>query len=139
MEKNKQFILNKILNTEISEDPWKHLIIKDFLPDSLYNGVKDEISCYIESPALKKENVAAYHVFVNESMGVMPDTPNLLEYYNILLDGSIINAIKNKLSVCPGGMQTPHEDGVIKDFFSELNLLKDITMAKYIQTQALRQ
>jgi len=57
-------------------------------------------------------SVAAYHIFVNESMGVMPHTPNLLEYYNILLDESIINSIKRKLSVS----QHP------KDFYSELNL-----------------
>ena len=114
------FVLNKILNAEVSEDPWKHLIIRDFLPNSLYNGVKEEVSFYIENPALKRKNVAAYHIFANESMGVMPDRPkrggrcvdNLLEYYNILLDESIINAIKRKLSVS----QHP------KDFYSELNL-----------------
>ena len=112
MENNKQFVLNKILNTEVSEDPWKHLIIKDFLPSHLYNGVKDEVSFYTEDPVLKRKNVRAYHIFANHSVGLMPQAPNLLEYYNILLDESIVNAIKSKLSVS----QHP------KDFYSELNL-----------------
>ena len=121
MENNKQFVLNKILNTEVSEEPWKHLIIKDFLPNSLYDGVKDEVSFYIDNPALKRKNVAACRIFVNKSMDVMPDTPNLLEYYNILLDQSITNAIKEKLSVSFASAFYPKAQHP-KDFYSELNL-----------------
>ena len=112
MQSSKEFVLNKILNTEVSEDPWKHLIIKDFLPNDLYNGVKDEISFYTKDPVLKRKNIRAYHIFANQSVGLIPQTPSLLEYYNILLDESIINAIKSKLPVS----QHP------KDFYSELNL-----------------
>ena len=112
MTGNKEFVLNKILNTDVSDYPWKHLIIKDFLPPNLYNGVKREISTHTTDPVLQKRNIRAYHIFVNQSAGLMPNTPNLLEYYNILLDESIINAIKNKLLI------SRHP----KDFYSELNL-----------------
>jgi len=112
MKDNKQFVLNKILNTEVSEHPWKHLIIRDFLPPDLYNGVKNEVSVHLDHPALKKRNVRAYHIFAMHSVGVLPSSPNLSEYYNILLDESIIDAIKSKLPV----KQDP------KDFYSELNL-----------------
>lgn len=109
---NKDYVLDKVLNTQITVEPWKHLIIKDFLPNNFYNAVKQEISNYLENPILKQKNIRAYHIFANHSVGLMPKTPNLLEYYNILLDESVISAIKDKLEVS----QHP------KDFYSELNL-----------------
>ena len=48
---------------------------------------------------LKKTNIRAYHIYVNKSVNVFPSTPYLKEYYNILLDSDIINAIKNKLLI----------------------------------------
>ena len=47
---NKDYVLDKVLNTQITVEPWKHLIIKDFLPNNFYNAVKQEISNYLENP-----------------------------------------------------------------------------------------
>ena len=115
---NKEYILNKIMNTDVSDYPWKHLIIKDFLPPNLYNGIKQEILPYTEDAHLRREQVRAFHIFANQSVGVMPDpdTPNLLEYYNILLDESIFNAIKSKLPISDFS-----ESQRAEDFYSELN------------------
>ena len=72
---NKEYILNKITNSEISNDPWKHLIIKDFLPISLYKGIKEETELYVNKKQIQKakdKGVRAYHVSINHSVGVMP-------------------------------------------------------------------
>ena len=109
---NKKYVLNQIKNSDVSNTPWKHLIVKDFLPKDLYEGVKQETEQYTYNEVLKKTNIRAFHIYVNESVNVFPSTPYLKEYYDILLDSDIVNAIKSKLSI----KQNP------KDFYSELNL-----------------
>lgn len=113
---NKEYILNKITNSEISNDPWKHLIIKDFLPISLYKGIKEETELYVNKKQIQKakdKGVRAYHVSVNHSVGVMPskDTePYLHEYYNLLLDRDIEQAIKDKVFLEGYHKDTPSVD-----------------------------
>ena len=109
---NKEYVLNRIIESECSENPWRHLIIKDFLPKSLYEGVKNETSSYTDNKVLGEKGVRGYHIFVNESVDVYPTTPYLKEYYDILLDESVVNSIKDKLLIS----QNP------KDFYSELNV-----------------
>ena len=99
---NKEYILNKILETEISNDPWKHLVVKDFLPKSLYDGIKEETSVYVnreEMRGTENKGARAYHVNINKSIGVYPlkNQPHLKEYYDILNDIEIENAIKDKV------------------------------------------
>ncbi len=109
---NKEYVLNRIIESECSENPWRHLIIKDFLPKSLYEGVKNETSSYTDNKLLEEKGVRGYHIFVNESVDVYPTTPSLKEYYDILLDETVVNSIKDKLLIS----QNP------KDFYSELNV-----------------
>lgn len=109
---NKEYVHNRILKSEVSTNPWNHLIIKDFLPEDLYNGVKEETLKYTQNSVLEKTNVRAFHIYVNESVNVFPSTPYLKEYYDILLNSDIVNTIKSKLSI-----NQNH-----KDFYSELNL-----------------
>ena len=98
----KNYIIDRIKNSDVSIDPWKHLIVEDFLPQSLYEGIKKETSVYIEKMKMyKPENkgVRGYHVNVNMSMNVFPSSsePYLTEYYEILLDRDIENIIKEKV------------------------------------------
>jgi hypothetical protein len=109
---NKEHVLNKILNSEITSDPWDHLIIKDFLPQSLYNGVVKETEEYTKNKKLKKPNIRAYHIYVNKSVSVYPSTPFLKEYYDILLDDLIVESLKKKLSL----------KQELCDLYSELNM-----------------
>ena len=44
MMDSKKYVLQKILNTEVQIYPWKHLIINNFIPTSLYEGIKQEVS-----------------------------------------------------------------------------------------------
>ena len=113
LETNKKYVLNQIKNSDVSNQPWIHLIVKNFLPKDLYDGVKQETEQYTRSEVLEKTNSRAFHIYVNESVNVFPSTPYLKEYYDILLDSDIVNAIKSKLSI----KQNP------KDFYSELNLI----------------
>ena len=101
---NKEYVLDKILNSEVSTYPWKHLIIKDFLPQSFYEAIKRETNLYVESDKVKskvEKGKRAYRVNINKSVGVFPkkSETNLTEYYNILLDSDIENAIKEKVFV----------------------------------------
>jgi len=109
---NKEYVLNRIIESECSETPWRHLIVKDFLPKSLYDGVKNETSGYMKNEILEQKEIRGYHIFVNQSVGVFPSTPYLSEYYDILLDESIVNSIKDKLLISQNS----------KDFYSELNV-----------------
>ena len=108
----KEYILEKITNAIIDNDPWDHVVIKNFLPESFYNDIVKETEKYTKREELKKSNIRAYHIYVNKSVSVFPDSPALKEYYDILLDKDITNAIETKLSV----PTSP------KDFYSELNL-----------------
>jgi hypothetical protein len=113
---NKEYILDKITNSEVSNDPWKHLIIKDFLPLSFYEGIKEETERYVDKKEIqeaKNKGVRAYHVSINKSVGVFPHTteePYLSEYYNILLDRDIENAIKEKVFLEGYHKNTPSVD-----------------------------
>ena len=99
---NKEYVLNKISSAEISNEPWKHVIINDFLPKQLYDGIKSETDLYLHRKQLKEsagKGARAYHINVNISQGVYPDKtiqPNLHEYYNILSDTEVETAIKSK-------------------------------------------
>tara|TARA_Y100000816_G_C26108368_1_gene590163 strand:- start:4313 stop:5005 length:693 start_codon:yes stop_codon:yes gene_type:complete len=112
LDANKKYVLNQIKNSDVSNEPWSHLIVKNFLPKDLYDGVIQETEQYTQNSALKKPNIRAYHIYVNQSASVFPDTPFLKEYYDILLDKDVLRVIENKLSV----LISP------KDFYSELNL-----------------
>ena len=35
----KEYILEKITNAIIDNDPWDHVVIKNFLPESFYNDI----------------------------------------------------------------------------------------------------
>ena len=74
---NKEYVLNRIVESECSETPWRHLIIKDFLPKSLYEGVKSETSSYTDNKVLEEKGVRGYHIFVNESVDLYPTTTYL--------------------------------------------------------------
>ena len=115
---NKDYILDKIVNSEVSNEPWKHLIIKDFLPNDFYNAIKEEISQYRSEPRLKQEKVRAFHIFYNKSVNCRPDpdTPNLLEYYNILLDQDIFTAMREKLPIFNFA-----KEETFRDFYSQLD------------------
>ena len=44
---NRDYVLNKILDTETSDEPWRHLVLEDFIPQSLFDGIKQETSQYL--------------------------------------------------------------------------------------------
>jgi len=99
---DKEYVLNKILGTDISIDPWKHLIIKDFLPQDLYDGIKQETSVYVKRKEMRGtegKGARAYHVNVNKSINIFPkpNEPYLNKYYNILMDRDIEKAIRDKV------------------------------------------
>ena len=101
---NKEYILRKINSSEIINDPWRHIIIHDLMPQELYEGIKAETSAYLNSKHLRqaKKGFRAYHINVNRSQGVYPDRklePSLFEYYNLLSDNDIENAIKAKVNL----------------------------------------
>ena len=83
---NKEYVLSKIVDTKIHNEPWNHMIIKDFLPQSLYDNIKQETLEYTDKGELTKRNVRAYHIYANQSISRFPSTPYLKEYYDILLD-----------------------------------------------------
>ena len=109
---NLDYVINNIENTNCDVEPWLHLIIKNFLPQDLYDGICSELESFYSEPILNNRGIRAYHIFVNKSVGVYPNTPYLKEYYDILTNQKLINTIGNKLNVT----QRP------KDFYSELNL-----------------
>jgi len=109
---NKEYVLEKITNSKIDTYPWDHIIIKDFLPKSFYQNLIKETEKYTKRKELKQPNVRAYHIYANKSISLFPNSPFLKEYYDILLDKDIMDAIESKLSIT----KSP------KDFYSELNL-----------------
>ena len=109
---NLDYVIDNIRNTNCDEEPWLHLIIKNFLPKDLYEGVCSELENFYSEPILNNHGIRAYHIFVNQSVGVYPKTPYLKEYYDILTNDKLIDVIGDKLNVT----QKP------KDFYSELNL-----------------
>jgi hypothetical protein len=112
--KNLNYVLERITSSKITSAPWEHLVIDKFLPENLYEDVKKEISIYTSNQQLKKNNVRAYHIYVNASVNVYPNTPALKEYYDILLNPAVVNSIREKLSL----ILQPYPE----DFYSELNL-----------------
>mgnify|MGYP001223132675 FL=1 len=109
---NLNYVINNVENTNCDDEPWSHLIIKNFLPQNLYQGVCSELESFYSNPILSNHGIRAYHIFVNQSVNVYPKTPYLKEYYDILTNDKLIDTIGNKLNV----QQKP------KDFYSELNL-----------------
>ena len=109
---NKEYVLSKIIDTEATNEPWHHIVIKDFLPQILYDNIKKETMKYTDRDELKKRNIRAFHIYANQSIALFPSTPHLKEYYDILLDKDITKALSDKLLLS----QPPI------DFYSELNL-----------------
>tara|TARA_R110000851_G_scaffold117451_5_gene244201 strand:+ start:33342 stop:34055 length:714 start_codon:yes stop_codon:yes gene_type:complete len=119
---NKEYILRKINSSEIINDPWRHIIIHDLMPQELYEGIKAETSAYLNSKHLRqaKKGFRAYHINVNRSQGVYPDRklePSLFEYYNLLSDNDIENAIKAKVN-----LEDYHADDLSKDMWSSFDI-----------------
>tara|TARA_B110000285_G_C15111803_1_gene611564 strand:+ start:422 stop:1129 length:708 start_codon:yes stop_codon:yes gene_type:complete len=109
---NKEYVLSKIIDVEVTDEPWNHIVIKDFLPQILYDNIKQETMEYTDRDEVKESNIRAYHIYANESISHFPSTPYLKEYYDILLDKDIVKALSDKLLLA----QPPI------DFYSELNL-----------------
>ena len=120
---NKEYILNKIISTEVTTNPWRHMIIYDLLPQSLYDGIKTETGLYLQREELigtEGKGVRAYHINVNRSQGVYPDIsvqPNLHEYYNLLSDVDIENAIKSKIN-----LEGYHSNNLSTDMWSSFDI-----------------
>lgn len=112
---NKEYVISKIKESVVNDAPWKHVVIKDFMPPSLYEGMKNEITPYEASPCLKNVNTRAYHIYVNDSVGIYPNTPYLKEYYDILSDESVLNEVLKKLELTSQPLP--------KDFYSEVNFI----------------
>tara|TARA_R110002020_G_scaffold191209_7_gene391029 strand:- start:831 stop:1517 length:687 start_codon:yes stop_codon:yes gene_type:complete len=110
--KNKKHVLKKIIDAKIPNYPWPHMIIDNFLPKDLYDGIVDEVSKFTTSDKLKLYNIRAYHIYVNKSISLFPNSPYLQEYYKILIDEEILETLVKKLSLT----ETP------KDFYSELGM-----------------
>lgn len=112
---NKEHVLSRISESDVSEYPWRHIIIKDFLPEPLYAAIKSEVLQYVGRPETKRaireaklsptrqgDGTKSYHVCINKSVGIFPPIekqPNLNEYYKILLDKDVENALKDKVLV----------------------------------------
>lgn len=112
---NKDYVINKIKNAEVTSNPWNHIVIRDFMPESLYENMKKEIAVLESNECLKNKNTRAYHICVNKSVNLYPDTEGLREYYDLLLDDEIRNEILKKLDL----LQKP----LPKDFYSEVNFM----------------
>ena len=145
---NKEYILNKILESEVSYDPWKHLIIKDFLPQSFYDGILNETSVYVNKEEMKGtegKGARAYHVNINKSINRFPDKSNepyLTEYYNILMDEDVEKAIRDKVMLKDYHKNEPSVDmwgsfdiqtsGFVYDEVHPDHEMKMITMLHYL-------
>ena len=88
----KEYVLEKIINARVNNDPWDHVVIKNFLPKSFYENLVKETEEYTKREELKQSNIRAYHIYVNKSISLFPNSPFLKEYYNILLDKDISEA-----------------------------------------------
>ena len=105
---SKDYVLNKILDTEISDEPWRHSVIKDFLPKSLFDGIKGETLKYLDDEKLKeihekpKAQLVVEHlqIFLINRLTLKPDkhnNPNLYQYFEILNDDEIEKQLKKRL------------------------------------------
>jgi len=112
---NKDYVIDRIKNSVVSNDPWKHVVIRDFMPPSLYENMKKEIITLESHACLKNKNTRAYHIYVNKSVNVYPDTGYLKEYYDLFLDEDIRNEVLKKLDLT--------EQPLPKDFYSEVNFI----------------
>jgi len=118
---NKDYILKKILHAEVQTEPWKHMIIDDFLPEPLYQAIVIETREY-EQVMDKKNADRGYVVTINKSIDVWPDkeiNPNLYEYYKILTDADVEFAIKKQVNV-----ENIHENKLSKDLWSSYDIQK---------------
>ena len=119
---NKEYILNKILTSEVSSEPWKHMIIKDFLPEDLYLGIKQEISPYLKRKEIDNKWMRSFANLYNKSVNFQPDKnthPHLYEYFKILSDIEIENAIKQRVN-----LNDYHTNELSIDMWSALDINK---------------
>jgi hypothetical protein len=120
---NKEYVLSKINSVEVSNDPWRHVIIYDFLPQDLYDQIKEETGVYLQRKELRGQEgkgIRAWHLNVNKSQGVYPDAseqPGLREYYDILSDPDIEKAIKLKAN-----LEGYHNDNLSEDMWSSFDI-----------------
>ncbi len=103
MKKSKEYILKRIKESPAIESPWRHLVIDNFLPNSLYELIKQETGESLsrkEIVGTENKGIRAYHINVNKSVGVKPPDHHkgLQEYYRLLQDSDIEYAIKEKVN-----------------------------------------
>lgn len=115
----KEYILEKILNTEVQTNPWKHMIIDNFLPKDLFDGIKKETKKY--QTIMGNHNIQrGYVTTINKSVDFYPDfnnTPCLYEYYQILTDKDIELAIKKQVNI-----KDYHSNNLSKDMWSSFDI-----------------
>ena len=125
---SKDYVLNKILDTEISDEPWRHSVIKDFLPKSLFDGIKGETLKYLDDEKLKEIHEKpkgpvgrrAFANLFNKSVNFKPDkhnNPNLYQYFEILNDDEIEKAIKKKVN-----LPNHHDETLSVDMWSAFDI-----------------
>ena len=125
---NKDYVLNKILETQASDEPWRHLVIKDFIPQSLFSGIKEETSKYMDDEKLKEihkkpkgpKGRRAFANLFNKSVDFKPNkkkNPNLHEYFEILNDSEVERAIKKKVN-----LPNHHEETLSVDMWSAFDI-----------------
>tara|TARA_B100000424_G_C22920206_1_gene489643 strand:- start:709 stop:1440 length:732 start_codon:yes stop_codon:yes gene_type:complete len=125
---SKHYVLNKILETQASDEPWRHLVIKDFIPQSLFSGIKEETSKYLDDEKLKEihkepkgpKGRRAFANLFNKSVDFKPNkkkNPNLHEYFKILNDKEVERAIKKKVN-----LPNHHEETLSVDMWSAFDI-----------------
>ena len=116
MMDSKKYVLQKILNTEVQIYPWKHLIINNFIPTSLYEGIKQEVSVYNDKFS-KAKSKRGYTTEINKSQNVFPNSntnPYLHEYAQIISDPDIEKVIKQKVNI-----EGYHSNNLSKDMWCD--------------------
>jgi hypothetical protein len=116
---NKEYVLDKIINTEVSLYPWKHMVIDDFLPQLLFQGIKNETSIYLKREEVEDTDRAFANLF-NKSVDFKPDkktNPYLNEYFDILDDVDIERAIKKKVN-----LEEHHNNELSVDMWSAFDI-----------------
>lgn len=119
MMDSKKYVLQKILNTEVQIYPWKHLIINNFIPTSLYEGIKQEVSVYNDKFS-KAKSKRGYTTEINKSQNVFPNSntnPYLHEYAQIISDPDIEKVIKQKVNI-----EGYHSNNLSKDMWSSFDI-----------------
>ena len=117
---NKEYVLNKITSTDVCETPWRHLIIKDFIPTSLYDAVKKEVQIYEKKFKKMKAVGRGYTTEVNISQNIFPNkkrNPHLYEYYQIITNRDIETAIKTRVNI-----SEYHSDVLSTDIWSSFDI-----------------